>query len=340
MNTPNKKISDNINDENKKNKKLGDIEQRLLKKYIKKLKTTSTEKISKEKEYSVYGSNPFAKISNQTMGNLTFSLTTKYGSLFEGLYSDIRSADIKMFSKTYVSIMFFSTLLSLPAITFLSLLFFPIPLSILIGFLGMIVTFLVFYFYPKSLVNERSKKIKYDLVFAIVHMAAIAESGAQPIAMFRLLLESKEYKHLDTELKRIINHVNLFGYSLTTALRSVAANTPSYELKELLNGMVSTIETGGDLKSYLKDKASDALIQYRLDQEKYSAQLNTYSDLYTGILIAAPLLFLVTLAIIEKISPNIGTMSVASISAIGTYLVIPLINVGFMIFLNLTKAEL
>ncbi len=320
-------------------KPLNELERKSLKKYSEKIKKSRENFSVKPKEYSVYGSNFYAKLSNQVMGNLTFYLTTKYDNFFKGLYADLRLSDIKLFSKTYISIILFSTAISFPIITLIAMLFTQFPLALLIGFFGMIATLFISYYYPKSLVNDRSNKIKYDLVFATVHMSAIAESGAQPISMFKLLLDSKEYKYLDPELKKILNYVNLFGYSLTTALRSVAATTPSYEFKELLNGIVSTIETGGDIKSYLKDKSSDTLTQYRLDQERYSAKLSTYSDMYTGILIAAPLLFLVTLAILEKISPTIGSVSISTISLVGTYFVLPLVNILFIVFLNLTKSE-
>ncbi|MBI2670867.1 type II secretion system F family protein [Candidatus Woesearchaeota archaeon] len=337
-----KNLSNNLlqKEVHKSNFKLNELDKRVLNKFIRRKHKVKTERNIEEKKFSVYGSNFYAKVSNQVMGNLTFYLTNKYPDFFSKLYRDLRLANVKLFSMTYVSIILFSTLISFPILTLISLIFLSFPLSILLGFFSAIATFFVAYYYPRTLASERSKKIKYDLVFAIVHMAAIAESGAKPIAMFRLLLESKEYKYLDIELKRILNYVNLFGYSLSTALKAVANTSPSYELKELLNGVVSTIETGGDLKSYLKDKANDTLIQYRLDQEKYSARLNTYSDIYTGILIAAPLLFLVTLAILEKVSPKIGNLSIATVAAVGTYLFIPLINVLFLIFLNLTKSEL
>ena len=111
------------------------------------------------------------------------------------------------------------------------------------------------------------------------------------------------------------------------------------ELKELLNGIISTIESGGDLKNYLTDKAADSLNQYKIDQEKYSSKLETYSDLYIGILLAAPLLFLITFRILERITPEIGGMSISVIASIGTFVVIPAVNIIFIVFLNLTKSE-
>ncbi len=325
----------------KENINLDELDKKFLKKFVQDQKKIKKSETFVETGYSIYKSNFYAKISNQVMGNLTFYITNKYPRLFQELYRDISMAHIRILSKTYISIMLFTTALSLPVIFLISLLFVKsLAMAVLIAILGMVAAFFVAYFYPRTLINDRKKKIKYDLVFAIVHMSAISESGAQPVSMFKLLLESHEYKYLEPEIKKILNYVNLFGYSLSTALRAVASTTPSYELKELLNGIIATTETGGDLKKYIQDKAEDALSQYKSDQAKYTSKLDTYSDLYTGILIAAPLLFLVTLTILDKISPTIGpNLTISTVAFIGTYFIIPLLNIGFIIFLNLTKSE-
>jgi len=136
------------------------------------------------------------------------------------------------------------------------------------------------------------------------------------------------------------NYVNLFGYNLSTALKAVAQTTPSPEFKELLNGMVSTIETGGDLDEYLKGKAIGALNTYRLGRKRYVEALATYSDIYTTILVAAPLLFVVVLAIINAIGGKISGFEIADIAVYGTYGLIPLLNIGYMIFLSISQPEI
>ena len=128
---------------------------------------------------------------------------------------------------------------------------------------------------------------------------------------------------MEREIRKIVNYVNLFGYDLTTALRSVAVTTPSAKFRELLVGIVSTLESGGDLKDYLKSKADDALTSYRLDRKKYVETLATYSDIYTRVLIAAPLLFIVTLAIINMIGGSVLGFDASTLAFLGTFFVIP-----------------
>ena len=108
-------------------------------------------------------------------------------------------------------------------------------------------------------------------------------------------------------------------------------------LKEFLEGIVSTVESGGDLKDYLKEKAESAMLNYELERQKYLENISTYSDIYTGILIAAPLFFVVALALISMLGGTIAGMEINSLILIGGYIIIPLLNILFIVFLEATQ---
>ena len=137
-----------------------------------------------------------------------------------------------------------------------------------------------------------------------------------------------------------MNYVNLFGYNLSTALRSVAETTPSKDFKELLNGLRNTIETGGDLRLYLQNKADDTFINYKNDRKKYVETLATYSDIYTAVLIAAPLLFIIVLVLISLVGNKLGGLDIGFIEKLGIYFIVPAFNIAFIIFLNIVQPEL
>ena len=315
------------------------ISKEYVKEFVK--KQTKQKGIVIKKEYSIYSPSGIGKFVNTFMNNFTISITKNYPQLFKKLSDDFKKADIKVLFKTYVSLMIFFTIISLPIfIILLSILFGKISTGILLGIVGTGLTLALFYLYPSNLANTRKKKIKNDLPFAMIHMAAVAGSGARPIDIFDLMLSSGEYEELGKEINKIMNYVNLFGYNLTTALKNVAMTTPSPDFKELLNGMISAIETGGDLKGYLEGKAIDELNTYKLERKKYVESLETYSDIYTAILIAAPLLFIVVLAIINTIGGQIGGFSVGTIATFGTYGAIPLLNIGFIVFLTISQPEI
>ncbi|MFA4887321.1 MAG: type II secretion system F family protein [Candidatus Nanoarchaeia archaeon] len=310
-----------------------------LEEFVKTEKSKKKEQGFKTPDFTLYKPNEIGAFANRMMKKSADKLIKKYPKVFEPMFSMFIKVDMPILSRSYVASLLFFSMLAFPAA-----LLFVIPLNlafqfsfvivILIAFVIAILTPIGFYFYPSSLIHDRQKKIKHDLPFALVHMSAVAGSGAAPISIFELLVESEEYPELKKEIRKIMNYVNLFGYNLSNALRNVAATTPSEELKELLNGMISTIETGGDLKGYLKEKADGALDDYKLERKREVDALATFSEVYTSILIAAPLLMIVTLSIINSIGGSIAGISVRTLAILGVGIALPLLNVGFMGFLK------
>ncbi|MDI6737752.1 MAG: type II secretion system F family protein [Nanoarchaeota archaeon] len=308
----------------------------------KKKKIVSAERVA----YTLYSTNEYGKFANRFFEPLTIAVTSRFNTELQGFYKTLRASGIKVLSKTYISMIFLSAVIAFFAVTLLASVFYSAPniiiqvlRGIFIGLLGAAVTAAVMYFYPSSVAKTKESAIKADLPFVIINMAAVAGSGAKPISIFKTILSSDEYPGLRDEIKKIVNYVNLFGYDLSTALRAVARDTPSLRFKDVLDGIVNTISSGGDLKEYLNAMADESLTTYKLERQKAVEQVGTYSDIYTTILIAAPLLFFVTLAIIQTMGGEIGGVSVASIATIGTYLVIPMLNIGFIVFMSAVQPK-
>ncbi len=310
---------------------------------IEKLKAKKKIKETKTADFTLYKPNQIGALANTFMKHFADDLIKKYPKFFKPLFDTFLKVNMNILSRSYVASILFFSLLAFPFfLLFLSVFWWMVntvyPLSYfwVLGFsiFFALLTPPALYIYPASLIGDRQKAIKADLPFALVHMSAVAGSGAAPISIFELLAESDEYPELKKEIKKILNYVNLFGYNLSNALRNVAASTPSEELKELLNGMISTIETGGDLKGYLKEKADDALNIYRLDRKKRVEALGTFSEVYTSVLIASPLLLIITLAIINSIGGEIGGVSVRILAYLGVGIALPLLNLGFIFFLK------
>ncbi len=307
---------------------------------------------SKDIEYTVYESAPIGRIANSSFESLSDYFIHKYPALYKTLKISLVKSDVKFLSRTYVSIILFSGFLAFLGafvitafVTFFlgGNIFLNLVKSVAVAFLLGSGTLAFVYFYPSFIIKNRNRAIAADLPFVIIHMAAVAGSGAQPISIFNLVLNTGEYKGLEKEIRKIVNYVNLFGYDLTTALRNVANTTPSPKFRELLNGIVTTLETGGDLKYYLQEKATEALSTYKLERKKYVEAISTYSDIYVSVLIAAPLLFIVTLAMINVLGGSIcfGGFCTDSrfLALAGTFVAIPFLNVFFLVFLNLVQPE-
>ncbi|NPA38809.1 MAG: hypothetical protein GXN99_03395 [Candidatus Nanohaloarchaeota archaeon] len=217
--------------------------------------------------------------------------------------------------------------------TFISMLI----LSLLIPF-G--VVFLVGYIYPYYVISERKKSINNNLPFALNHLAAISYASVPLDKAFKMMIELAHYGEITEEFKRIIQRMEVLGEDILQAMKNVALTTPSEKLKAILFGIISIIESGGNLREYLKEMSHQALFNYRLERKKYLETLQTYADIYTAVLITAPL-FLITLLAVINVVPDSTLMNYKPeyIMKLGIYIFIPFINLAFLLFLHLTQPE-
>jgi flagellar protein FlaJ len=304
--------------------------------------------LEKRKALKIYQPSFFGALANVTIKKMSLFLLDTFPEFFKELYQTLRLANIKILSNTYVNMMVLGVMSSFFIGLFLFAIifaFFNLPFgpyvvrTISMSFLLSLVVFAGFYSYPTAKMKTRRKSINTNLSFAINHMGAVAASGVPPTKMFKLIAQSTEYGEISTEIEKIVNYVEIFGYDILTAVKTVSATTPSPQFKEFFDGMISTTQSGGDIKQYLSQKSKEAMLSYKLDRKKYTETISTYSDIYTGILIAAPLFFVAALSMVSLLGGKVGGIDVNIITVIGTYLVIPVLNIAFITFLELTQPE-
>ncbi|MFC1697122.1 type II secretion system F family protein, partial [Nanoarchaeota archaeon] len=203
------------------------------------------------------------------------------------------------------------------------------------------ISVLLFYFYPNSKAKERKRSIDTNLSFAIDHMSAVSNSGVPPTAMFKLFSRTKEYGVISGEIKKIVNLVEFYGKDLLSAIRKVAARTPSEYFKEFLNGFSSNIESGGDINKYLHEKSTESKVMYKLVSKKYLNIVSLYSDIYTGVLLVAPIFLIILFTLFSVIrGGNILGMDIKTLIITTVYVIIPVINIGFIFFLESSQSSM
>lgn len=268
----------------------------------------------------------------------------KYGEQFESLKGDLQEADMDVLYRTYVSKMFlyssFGFILGMIGgvsyvltgditLTNMVRFGFGVPVSLALVIFGFM------YLFPSQQAKRRKKRIDDNLPFALNHLGAIATSGIPPKSMFELLNTFEEYGGISEEAGEISRRVNVFGEDLTTALKQVAEKSPSDDWSEVLYGIVSTVETGGDLESYIQEKAEEAMFDYNQQRQKEIEKLSTYASFYTAILIAAPVFLVVILAVMNLLGGTIAGFAIRDLMFLGVHVLIPVINTLFVIFLAL-----
>jgi flagellar protein FlaJ len=310
---------------------------KLLKKKISQKKLEKKEKI--EESYARVGD--FTKLSGKIFSNVAFGLSRS--DTFKPLADGLRKANMPYLLTSYISMMLLGTLISFFASLFIagfviySEILSPIY-GIAIVFVIPAIMFMIFYFYPSGEASSTKSQINDELPFAIMHMSAIAGSGIEPSKVFGILAVSNEYPALRKEMIKIMNQINFYGYNIVSALRATAKTTPNERFADFLNGIATTISSGGNLKEYLKNIAADTLLDYKLRRKRFTTISETYADIYTGLLVAAPLMFMLILVLMNVIGGGFGGMSTSTIAIIGIGALI-VVNIGFLVFLEISQPE-
>lgn len=274
-------------------------------------------------------------------------VVNKFPDLIKDLKNALSKSNLEIVLETFVGRLVIASTITLVIsffgllYLFISLIKFPIifslPLSIIFSLVITFVTATIIYAYPLHLISSRRSGIEANLPFAINHMAAISTSGVPPFVIFKLISNVKEYGDVAKESTIVVRNMELFGMDVVSSVKSVASHTPSDQFRQFLYGFVASIETGGSLKTYLENSAKDALFDYKLKREKYLKSLETYADFYTAVMIAAPLFFVSILSVMSLVGGQIFGLDIQTAMQLGIFVMIPVINTAFLMFIHYTQ---
>ncbi len=286
----------------------------------------------------------FSGMSNALAGDFV----DDYSHLFLDLKDDLDRSGMDFLYRTYLSQIAVLTVMSyIGSFMVTATVLIIISLNIILSLVLLIVVpilltsifFVFFYKYPSMEASSRAKSIENNLPFALNQMSAVAMSGVSPAEMFKLLQNFSEYGELSRESSKIVNKVELFGSDVTTALSETAQETPSEKFKEVLYGMVSTIDTGGNLKEFLEQQAESALFDYKLKRKEQIERLSTFASFYTALLIVAPLFMVVILTVMNLVGGDLLGYGIEQLLRIGVYGGIPTLNIIFLLVLEVTQGD-
>jgi len=197
--------------------------------------------------------------------------------------------------------------------------------------------FFISYVYPSLDRRTNEAQIDAELPFATINMAAISNSLINPVKIFEIIISSGEFPNVKKEFTKLMNHINVHGYNVVTALTITAYSSPSKKMSELLGGLATTINSGGNLTKFFETRAETLLFDYKLKREKETKTAETFMDLYISMVIAAPMIFMLLLMImkISGLGISLPTSTITLMMVLG----VAVINVFFLIFLHLKKTD-
>ncbi|MDD1706532.1 MAG: type II secretion system F family protein [Methanoregulaceae archaeon] len=197
------------------------------------------------------------------------------------------------------------------------------------------ITFVVFLLYPSFLAGNRKRNIDATLPYAINYVTAMSTAGIPPAEIFRQLGSSTIYGESATEARFVALEIDLFGRDLIDALRIVSATTPSFRMKEFLQGAMGCISSGSNLTEYFRNKAEQYSLENRQTQKLFLDTLGLIAESYVTAMVAGPLFLIILQSIMSILSRQAQPIFLFII----IYLIIPFGSIGFVILISAMTPE-
>ncbi len=215
------------------------------------------------------------------------------------------------------------------------LLIIVIPAPILIGAMGYLMTMMI----PESKANSRKKSIDNNLPYALNFLAAMASAGVTPAVAFKSLAEQPIYGEVQKEAAWIYRDISIFNIDIVTALRNAANRTPSIKFQEFLQGAITTVTSGGELKKYFFAKSEEYMRENRRIQKEFLETLGVMAESYVTVVVAAPLFLIVMVSVMSMVSTGGSGSSSLFIMYMLTFIMLPLAHLGFAVVLSSMNPE-
>jgi flagellar protein FlaJ len=240
----------------------------------------------------------------------------------------LERAKIKIYPETYVSLMFFAAVLTLPVsivcmvilylYLFIPIVFLvPLPFYIMIGFLLI----------PMSRAGERASNLEREMPFASAYISVMASGGIAPYTSFKRLSEVELMPAMKSEAREIIKDVEIFGIDPLTAIENAAKKNPLDVFKDFLSGYASTVIIGGDIGHFLERKAEDIFKTRALRVKAAAERLGMLLETFIIVMVLMSLCFYILFSVESIYSTGMG---MGSSILLYTYLFTPMLSLMFI----------
>ena len=189
----------------------------------------------------------------------------------------------------------------------------------------------ILYYVPSFKAGERQRQIDNTLPYAVTFMYALSRGGMNVLEVMEKLANANDvYGEVSNEFDMILRDMDYFGNDLRIALRNASDMTPSDNLADFLDDLLSVIDSGGEITPFMLNKSQQYHEIKKQDQKGFLDTLALMSESYVTAFVAAPLFIIIITAIMSVM----GGANMMQLYAI-IYFVLPLASIGFAFVIDL-----
>lgn len=288
--------------------------------------------------------NPSAASATWYVGySVTSSLAARLAPRMKGLRADLLKSGLLVDHQAYIGFILFTSILALAVILPFTVIIgisglagstFS-ALSVPIGLFGSAIVFLLLYLYPKLKTAGRKGKMDSSLLFTASFMSILAGSGMSPDKIFRRLAVTSNLAGIQEEARLVVRDIDLLGSDFLTALENAVRRSPSRLYTELLEGLISTIHSGGDLGGFLYTKTEDMMAIEHDAVKGFLNKLAMLADAVLSVIVVLPLMIIIIFATTSVIP--VGILSNPFVLYLFIYVMMPLFGFVFLIILGTSR---
>ena len=217
-------------------------------------------------------------------------------------------------------------MLKLPFLTLVS--------GIVLGTIGFVVGFGSLVSMPFFRASARQREINVMLSDAVSFMYALSVGGLNQLDILHAIADADDtYGEVSKEFQSIVLETEYFDIDYRTAIRNQAIQTPSDELSQFLTDMLSIVDSGGDMTSFLEDQKDKYMRTSKQTQERMLETLELFGEMYLTLSLF-PLLLIIILVVMSMMGQSQEILMYITI-----YGLIPLINVAFLVLVSTVTSD-
>ena len=190
---------------------------------------------------------------------------------------------------------------------------------------------------PDLRAATRARDINAKLPYALNYLTTMASAGATPEAIFSSLAKQPIYGAVSHEAAWITRDVNLLGTDIVTALSRAIERSSSAKWQDLLQGAITALTSGGDLRTYFLNKADQYLYENRQDQKRFLEGLGVLAESFVTVVVAAPLFLIVILSVMTSLGGS--AQQTLLLGYLLILVMLPLAQLGFAVTIKTMTPE-
>jgi len=208
--------------------------------------------------------------------------------------------------------------------------------TIIFGVIGFAIGFGSLVSIPYFRASSREREINVLLSDSVSFMYALSVGGMNQLEILRAMAKADDtYGEVAKEFQSIVLETEYFDTDYRTAVRTQAIETPSNELSQFLTDMLSIINSGGDMTSFLEDQKEKHMRTAKQEQKKMLDTLELFGEMYMTLSLF-PLLLIIILVIMSLMGGSQTQLLFMTV-----YGLIPLVGFGFLVLVStVTQDEL